>query len=581
MMPKKLGLALSGGGFRAAFFHIGILAQMAEQGLLRSVEVISTVSGGSVIGALYYLHVKKLLESKKDQQISHQDYINIIKTIEVDFLKATEKNIRMTTFAKVIKNFQMLLSPNYSRSDRIAELYNQYFYQGILPNLDDPIEMQQLKIYPAESDDYFHPQQHNAMRVAKVPILVINATTLNTGRHWQFTAQTMGEPPNETTNEILSIDKKSIRLRRARHGYQGMVKLQQKFTLGHAVSASACVPGLFSPLTIKGLYYDRIKRNKILPQLIDGGVFDNQGISSLLDHGCTQFVISDASGQMRIKNEVATDPLAVLLRTSTILQDRARTESLLHLVAKTKNKNDIAFIDLRKGLGIREISWINQENRPAEKDRFFPATTDEFGVHPTVQKKIAKIRTDLDAFTEVEAYSLMCDGYLISATTLSQLTQSAEKDQLKKASNTVKVAWKFNEIADLMADPSAEYLKHLDIAQSTIGKIMQVFLALWLLIILPIAGILYYYGASLYELMLHSVPIYPFVIVLSLAIVNYFSIALINLAPILENIHQFVQRLKAFIQAILFSWGGVFIGLYLLCINPLYLAHGRLSKLKK
>ena len=55
--PQKLGLALSGGGFRASYFHIGVLAQMAEQGLLRHVEVISTVSGGSIIGALYYLHV--------------------------------------------------------------------------------------------------------------------------------------------------------------------------------------------------------------------------------------------------------------------------------------------------------------------------------------------------------------------------------------------------------------------------------------------------------------------------------------------------------------------------------------------
>ncbi len=63
-MTEKLGLAFSGGGFRASFYHIGVLAQMAEHGLLRHVEVISTVSGGSIIGALYYLHLKKLLEEK-------------------------------------------------------------------------------------------------------------------------------------------------------------------------------------------------------------------------------------------------------------------------------------------------------------------------------------------------------------------------------------------------------------------------------------------------------------------------------------------------------------------------------------
>jgi predicted acylesterase/phospholipase RssA len=66
----KLGLALSGGGHRAAFFHIGVLAKLAELGLLRRIEVISTVSGGSIVGALYYLHVKNLLEDKTAQHPS-------------------------------------------------------------------------------------------------------------------------------------------------------------------------------------------------------------------------------------------------------------------------------------------------------------------------------------------------------------------------------------------------------------------------------------------------------------------------------------------------------------------------------
>ena len=66
----RLGLALSGGGHRAAFFHIGVLARLAELGLLRPIQVISTVAGGSIVGALYYLHVKNLLESKAKKQRS-------------------------------------------------------------------------------------------------------------------------------------------------------------------------------------------------------------------------------------------------------------------------------------------------------------------------------------------------------------------------------------------------------------------------------------------------------------------------------------------------------------------------------
>ena len=76
----KLGLALSGGGHRAAFFHIGVLAKLAELGLLRPVQVISTVSGGSIIGALYYLHVKNLLESKADDE-SDADYVELVRAL--------------------------------------------------------------------------------------------------------------------------------------------------------------------------------------------------------------------------------------------------------------------------------------------------------------------------------------------------------------------------------------------------------------------------------------------------------------------------------------------------------------------
>ena len=45
----KLGLALAGGGFRASLFHLGVLRRMAELDLLRYVQVLSTVSGGSIV----------------------------------------------------------------------------------------------------------------------------------------------------------------------------------------------------------------------------------------------------------------------------------------------------------------------------------------------------------------------------------------------------------------------------------------------------------------------------------------------------------------------------------------------------
>ena len=50
---RRVGLALSGGGARAIAFHLGCLRALHDRGILEQVEVISTVSGGSVIGAMY------------------------------------------------------------------------------------------------------------------------------------------------------------------------------------------------------------------------------------------------------------------------------------------------------------------------------------------------------------------------------------------------------------------------------------------------------------------------------------------------------------------------------------------------
>ena len=50
----KIGLALSGGGFRATVFHLGVLARLAEENRLEDITFISTVSGGSLCAGLVY-----------------------------------------------------------------------------------------------------------------------------------------------------------------------------------------------------------------------------------------------------------------------------------------------------------------------------------------------------------------------------------------------------------------------------------------------------------------------------------------------------------------------------------------------
>jgi predicted acylesterase/phospholipase RssA len=88
--------------------------------------------------------------------------------------------------------------------------------------------------------------------------------------------------------------------------------------LGHAVAASSCVPGLFEPLSLDGLYPGLTVR------LVDGGVHDNQGVAALLEEECSVVLVSDASGQMGTEDVPGAGALAVPLRSNSILMSRVR-----------------------------------------------------------------------------------------------------------------------------------------------------------------------------------------------------------------------------------------------------------------
>ncbi|WKU21673.1 patatin-like phospholipase family protein [Priestia megaterium] len=398
---SKFGLALSGGGFRAAFFHIGVLAKMADLGLLRHVEVISTVSGGSIIGSLYYLHLKKLLQEKLDCDIKDEDYQEIVKKIEVDFLQAIQKNLRARTFLNPLKNLRMSL-PNYSRSDHIGELYDKYLYQKVLdPNNDSPIKMKCLKIKPYGEEKSFHPKEHNKNRKAKVPILLINATVLNNGHNWRFSATGMGETNTCKSNNEFD---KNFQLKKV-CSYEEINK-HKNFELGWAVAASACVPGIFAPLAISNLYHEGVR-----VQLVDGGVYDNQGIDGLLDEECTHFLISDASKQMEDEKEPEIQLNNVIRRSNSILSNHIREQQLSRIFKE--HADNTVLLHLKKGIKRREISYYEKDPKFKNKTKNCETelSSEVYGVNTEVQILLSRIRTDLDSFSDVEAFSLMYDGY--------------------------------------------------------------------------------------------------------------------------------------------------------------------------
>lgn len=403
LLKGKIGLALSGGGFRASLFHIGMLAKLAELDLLRHVEYLSCVSGGSIIGAHYYLEVRNLLQSKTDADITPQDYINIVKRVEKDFLEGVQTNVRVQVLSEWLVSARMIYSQDYSRTNRLGELYEEKIFSRVksgdtVVKPDEKLFINELKIQPKGEAENFSPKDQNWRRAAKIPILVLNATPLNTGHNWQFTTTWMGEPP---VGSGSAIDP-NYRLRRMY--YDDAPTPHNKMRLGDAVAASSCVPGLFEPLALAGLYKDKVVR------LVDGGVHDNQGTAALLEQGCNVLLVSDASGQMEAQDDPSKGLLGVPLRSNSILQARIRESQYHELDARRRSGllQGLMFIHLKQGLESQPVDWIDCQDRS-------DAVTEEplmpYGIQREVQQKLATIRTDLDSFSDTEAYALMTSAY--------------------------------------------------------------------------------------------------------------------------------------------------------------------------
>ena len=459
----KVGLSLSGGGFRASLFHIGVLARLAEQDILRRVEVLSCVSGGSIIGAHYYLELRHLLQSKTDEEITRKDYVDLVQRVEARFLQGVQRNVRMRALASLPANLRMIFSSKYSRTHRLGELYEAEIFSLVSDGgAGQPRYLDQLEIHPKGAPEGFHPRWDNWQRRAKVPALVLNATSLNTGHLWQFTGSFMGEPASCIN---ASVDG-NYRLRRMWYGEAP--PLFRKMRLGYAVAASSCVPGLFEPLQFTGLYPD------ITVSLVDGGVHDNQGVIGVMEQGCDNLIVSDASGQMDQEDAPSSGFLNVVSRSNSVLQARLRDVQFKDL--DTRGRSSIvrsAVVHLKQELLVAPRDWAGCDDPKETDDDASLRSFTTYGIRRDVQRLLAGVRTDLDAFCDAEAMALMLSGYRMTDRRLA----------LSPVWNTLKrepAAWPFQRLEPAMthATDDDRLMKVLRTASSLPFKAWQLIPAL-------------------------------------------------------------------------------------------------------
>ncbi len=238
-----IGLALSGGGYRAAAYHLGTLSYLHRMGLLGQVEALSTVSGGTFTGAAYAI---SLVEGASFEHFFRDFY---------GFL--SQKDLLIRQGLDGLSREQ----PGVPSKRRGLNVSMASVYAG--PFLRRP-----------DGSTYLFG---DLMR-ANLPLkeIVFNTTEFKTGKAFRFqVSATRGL----IGNRDLSITREEA----------------AQIRLADIVAASSCFPGGFEPFAFPydfawpgGVVPDSLlqsfsDRNEPAPVgLMDGGIYDNQGVDSLL-----------------------------------------------------------------------------------------------------------------------------------------------------------------------------------------------------------------------------------------------------------------------------------------------------------
>jgi predicted acylesterase/phospholipase RssA len=279
-----LGLALSGGGSRAAAFHRGMLQAVHELELIELVDRVSTVSGGSVFGAAWM--------AARAKRVADETFLEELKGV-----------LRRGFIVPAIANPRVLLMalPGYTRTHRVGETFDRLLLRGLtLAELPDK------------------------------PLLVLNSAVLNHAQVARF-----------SRFGLSCIDVGSD----GKTGSLPHFPLAPHIKLGFPTAASAAFPFGLPPLELQRRDIGDARFIQALAgleslHLTDGGVLENLGVQTLLrsrTFGARHVIVSDAGiretpwkpgGVLeRIKNAalfgVSPDTLSRLLEIMNNKQNRS------------------------------------------------------------------------------------------------------------------------------------------------------------------------------------------------------------------------------------------------------------------
>lgn len=234
-LPKEeregIALCLSGGGYRAALFHLGSLRRLNELGILAHVDTITSVSGGSIFTA----HLAQYLIRKSGGWPLQNGVIN-------DWEDGVARPMR--AFAR--RNIRTLAA--LAQYDPRNWINGRGSIEALAERYAEGITREAFQALPV------HPR------------FVFCATDMEFGSQWLF------------DSGLCRVGSKSA-------GFASPPP--DEWTLARAVAASSSLPGAFAPLratTDPGAYaagdYEGADRAARIGRMVltDGGMYDNLGL---------------------------------------------------------------------------------------------------------------------------------------------------------------------------------------------------------------------------------------------------------------------------------------------------------------
>lgn len=286
----KIALALSGGGFRATVFHLGVLARLAQDDRLEDVNLLSTVSGGSLCtGLVYALNSWRWPTSV--------EYLMSVLAKARELL--TTKDLQR---AIIMRQLSMFWNIFETRADDLSAMMQKHW--GVTAKLCD---------------------------LPRSPRWIINATCYETGKNWRFERFRMGDyvfgysfDPDIPLADALA----------ASAGFPGLIGPLVLDTRRYEWSNYFDLSEEIAPLTDPDAQRQRV-RQPITPKysivhLWDGGAYDNHGLEGLIDvrtgwrKDVEFLIVSDGAGRSS-PEEYRRGPKALLRLTTGIMMDQVRS----------------------------------------------------------------------------------------------------------------------------------------------------------------------------------------------------------------------------------------------------------------